>query len=768
MNIGNVNQVKEVGLQDGSILYFGKWKTDGGRYYTASAYSRCYFTFYGGTVKAYAITGAGKGLCRVLLDGEYQTTVDCYGEHEEKTCIFEKSGIPGTAAHNLVVIAGREKNERASGNALEIAGFAAEAPFNYPEELKRRMNTEYAAILKNLKPWKDPGQWRPVPYAAVMPERGVKLLPGIVRKVYDTSIRNIKHNAALPYYCEGKPVDFLTGDDRSHPGWSGWLPGSNEGRMLAGAAGALRWEEDPELRAIVDRIIGDIKARVRDDGYFNYYSEEASYVPDHTMENWTDHTQIPNADAVFSERKNYDRVFWTRGMLAAITAGNPDAPALLRRMYDWFNKQERHLTHILLGGNSTNGTPGGPLVYHSAVGKPDDIITSMRYFDQDYWFEALAERQPLAFSHYPGERPHCYTLLPLEAVADEYRATGDEKYLNTLLGAWDVYHDHYKHSGGPTAICEMHGPYPPGTRYITTGHNGETCGGVFWGWINQRLVQLYPQEEKYIAQIEEFIYNILCNCRDERGYTRYHIRLHGKKDGAGNENSCCQVSSTIAISSIPQYIYLTSHDTVFVNLFIPSEFNSDFGRLTMETDFPASGKVTIRVDPAHDRRFTVSIRAPYWINGSMAVSVNGNMADSGIANSSIADSIIANSNIADDSSAGGRIAINRLWKKGDVISFTIPYGLRLIHYTGTDQAEDNSSRYTLLYGPVLMALDADCKDAETIPRIKGKPEDLIASLKPAPDNPLRFPVPGTPYTYMPYWDAKDEGFTCLPVIEEGP
>ncbi|MDR2135347.1 MAG: glycoside hydrolase family 127 protein [Treponema sp.] len=741
MNIANENRLKKAGADDDSVLYFGNWER--GR--TASAYSRCYFSFYGGTVKAYAIAGPGKGICSVLLDGEYQAAVDCYGEREETICIFEKSGIPGAAAHNLVVIAGREKNERSTGAALEIAGFAAEAPVNYPGELKRRMNTEYAAIRKNLKPWKDPGQWRPVPYAAVMPERGVRLLPGIVRNVYDKNIENIKYNAALPDYCEGEPMDFLTGEARSHAGWSGWLPGSNEGRMLAGAAGALRWEEDGELRAIVNRIIGDIKARMRDDGYFNYYPEEISYVPDHTMEQWADHTQTPNNDAVFSERKNYDRVFWTRGMLAAMAAGNPDAPALLRRMYDWFNKQEQHLTHILLGGNSTNGTPGGPLVYHSAVGKPDDIITSMRYFDQDYWFAAFAERQPLAFSHYPGERPHCYALLPLEALADEYRATGDQKYLDALLGAWDIYHDHYKHAGGPTAICEMHGPYPPGTRYITTGHNGETCGSVFWGWINQRLAQLYPREEKYIAQIEEVVYNTLCNCRDKRGHTRYHIRLHGKKDGAGNSNSCCQVSSTMAISSIPQYIYLASRDTVFVNLFIPSEFDSEFGKLTMLTDFPASGAVTIRVDPARDgERFAVSLRAPHWINGSMAVSVNGSFAAS--------------------ASAGGRITLNRPWRNGDTISFTIPYGFRLVHYTGTDQAE--GPRYTLLYGPLLMALAADCRDAGTVPRIRRKPEDLAASLKPAPDKPLHFPVPGTAYTYLPYWDAGDEGFTCLPVIEE--
>jgi DUF1680 family protein len=438
-------------------------------------------------------------------------------------------------------------------------------------------------------------------------------------------------------------------------------------------------------------------------------------------------------------------------MLAAIQAGNPDAPVLLRRMYDWFNRQEQHLTHILLGANATNGTPGGPLVYHSEVGKPEDIITSMRYFDQDYWFKAFAEGQPMAFSHYPGERPHCYDLLPVEAIADEYIATGEQKYYDALMGAWEIYHRYYKHTGGLTGICEANGPYPPGTLYITTGHNGETCGSVFWAWINQRLAQLYPNEEKYIAQIEEAIYNTLCNCRDERGYTRYHIRMHGEKNGAGNENTCCQVSSTIMISSLPQYIYLSNSEGIFVNLFIPSRLDSDFGRLTMETKFPQSGAVSIVVEPRREGdRFAVSIRAPGWSAGPVTALVNGDPAGTAC--------------------GGERIVLNRAWKNGDVISFTIPLGFRLLRYTGTDQAEDNLPRYTLLYGPLLMALDAAGSapkaDDEYIPRLRTTPEKLIASLKPAKDKELHFPVPGTDYVIMPCWDAKEDGFTCAPLIGE--
>jgi DUF1680 family protein len=737
----------KAGAHDKSINYIGAWEYDGKRRYTAGIFKKCIFTFYGPEVKVYVFAGPSGGICEIWLDGEYLASTDCYAEERTEVCVFEKCGLTGAAPHNLLVLVTGEKNKKSSGITLEIAGFAAPVPVDYFAELKRRCDTEYAAIRGSLKTWKESGAWKPVTGEAEMPNRGVVLLPGLVRRVYDLNIENIKYDAGIPDYCEGPPPDHIGGKDKSRPGWSGWLPASNEGRMLGGAAGALRWEEDPELRHIVDRIIGDIKGRMRDDGYYNYYPENESYDLAFSMDEWTDRSVFPGHAGIFSERKNYDRVFWARGMLAAIQAGNPEAPELLRRMCDWFNQQRKYLTTMLLGGNSTNGIPGGPLVYQSEVGKPDDLIITQRYFDQDYWMETLAERQPLAFTAYPGERPHCYTLLSIEAIADEYMATGDEKYYRALMGAWDIYHRYYKHVGGPTAICEIDGPYPPGSYLISTGHNGETCGHVFWGWINRRLMQLYPREEKYIAQVEELIYNTLINCRNEKGHTRYHIRLHGKKNPAENVNSCCQVSSTIAISSIPQYIYLINGFGIFVNLFIPSRYDSEFGTLTMETDFPNSGSVSITVDPVRDgERFDVNLRIPEWALKDVTVLVNGGIAGTG--------------------RSGERLCLNRAWKGGDRISFTIPFGLRLFRYTGTDQSPDNRPRYTMLYGPILMALNApECKDGGTIPRIGMDTGELIRRLQPAKDKPLHFPVPGTAYTFMPYWDAGEEGFTCVPVIE---
>jgi hypothetical protein len=692
------------------------------------------------------------------VDGLKEAAADCYAEKPGPVCIYKRDGLGEGVIHNLVLVNTGAKNAASRGTILETDCFKAPSPVDYRAELKAQYFTEYQIIHDNEKPWKPIETWKPVPYKAVMPERGVRLTGGVVRRLFDQNIAEVKYDFQIPHYCEGDPKEDLPEEDlRKLPCWSGWLAASNEGRMLAGAAGALRWEKDPELQEIVNKILKDIKGRMRDDGYYNYYPEENSYARVHVIENWIDRTTWCYGDAEYTERKNYDRVFWTRGLLTALMAGNLEAGTLLRRFYDWFNKQEKYLVDILRSANSANGVPGNPLVYLSPIGRAADMVTSQRYMDQDFWLKALGDGQPLAPVDYPGDRPHCYTLLTVEAFAYEYVATGDDRYYKALMGAWEIYNRYYKHAGGYISIGELSGPYcAPGSNFISTHGTGETCGQVFWAWINQILMQLYPQEEKYTAQVEEVLYNTLvCGKVEGRIGNTGYISLHGKKGGFTNGNGCCQVSACIVDSAIPQWIYMTSETAVYVNLFAASVFDSPFGKITMETDFPYSGKVDIQIEPLPGApRFELSIRSPYWALADVDVYVNGALASSG--------------------RPGERIALNRQWQEGDRVSFTLPVGPRLIKYTGVDQSPDGKSRYTMLYGPVLMAYtDPLCIGDDYIPHIAMEPEELLKSLKASPGKPgkagmsLRLAVPGTDNAFVPYWEAPNEGFNCVPVIENG-
>jgi DUF1680 family protein len=86
-------------------------------------------------------------------------------------------------------------------------------------------------------------------------------------------------------------------------------------------------------------------------------------------------------------------------------------------------------------------------------------------------------------------------------------------------------------------------------------HTSETCGSVFWVNINEKLMHLYPDEEKYAAEIEKTIYNVIMAAQDSNGYIRYHNKLHDRKEEAKCINTCCEVSSTGLIGKLPEYLY---------------------------------------------------------------------------------------------------------------------------------------------------------------------------------------------------------------------
>ena len=707
------------------ILYFGNWSSisEGGEdyHFSNTQYNAFEFSFKGPIVKWIGSKRRNHGYVDVYIDGEFQQTVDCYSPTTLTDVVkFQKTGLSANRIHTLRVVVRKDRNPDATDCCQDVTCIQSVTPVSYPAEIAKSMTLEYAQIQNGTKAYLAPDSWSPVPNAANAPASGVTLGPGVFNDTFNRNIDYLNHCFLSPTYCDGI-------------GWSQWLPASNEGRMLAGAGNTLRWGERADMRNIVDTIVSDIKDRMRDDGYYNYYDESDSYALNSGRN---------------SERKNYDRVFWTRGLLAAGLAGNPMAYSLLRRMYDWFNNSP-YLPWILLGSNATNGLPGGPLMYLSPAGRDDDLLVTERYYDQDYWMNELKNKEPLCLSHYPGERPHCYDLLGLEAFVDEYRATGARKYIDAAKGGWDIYKNNFKHVGGATAICEGDGPYPPKSYYITTGHNGELCGSVFWVNVNSKLLQLYPTEEKYAAEIEESIYNVIMATQDSRGYKRYHNRLQSNKGDPGCKGTCCEVSSTGLIARLPELIYSTCVDGLYVNLYASSGITwaqgGDDVTLSTTTNFPFDPAVSMKISTPTPKPMNIRIRVPSWAKGEMKV-VSGSDYASG--------------------TPGSYISLKRTWSDGDTISFKLPIGFTAVKYTGLDQIEGNYDRYALMYGPILMALQGDLNGPRGVPQIAVAPDDLPGLLTPVEGNPLEYNIRGYPgYEYMPYWKINTESFTCFPVVQ---
>jgi DUF1680 family protein len=581
----------------------------------------------------------------------------------------------------------------------------------------------------NVIPSKD---WKRVYLPAHAPTGNVHVADGLFKTAMDDNSAYLQNNYSVDELIRpfreraGKPIP--AGLPAPIPFWDTDLPGANAGRFMMGAGNTLRWMEVPDLRTKLNAVVNGISDCRESNGYIMGYPENTIF---------------------YSERGAYTRSWVTHGLIAAGRAGNPKAYPLLRGFYDWFD-QNPYLPELLRrAGQGVQGQIADTEMYFTPVGKPKDIQVVQRYFQEDYWMNELAARDPAGIWQYPYDHPHNYLITDLEAYMDQYLATGDVKYLNASLGGWQLYHDDWMHIGGSVAITEGDS-YPPKSYYLSPP-TGELCGSGFWILFNQRFSLLHPDQENYVSEIEKSIYNVgLANQVGSQGY-RYHADLLGKKEGplwgTFAKSTCCEGQGTRLIGSLPEYIYSLANDGVYVRLYSSStvewkQGSTDFG-LRMVTTFPYSPDVKMSVTVAGPASSVIRIRVPSWASHDMPILVNGKVKFNG--------------------KPGSYAALSRVWKNGDTISFTLPMAFRYTRYTGVD-AIPGHERYALEYGPILMALTGPLDGGNGV-TLGATPQQLIQTLRPIAGEPLHFAVAGdSTHQYMPYWQVQNETFTCFPVM----
>ncbi|MBP1666860.1 MAG: hypothetical protein H6Q23_1720, partial [Bacteroidetes bacterium] len=574
------------------------------------------------------------------------------------------------------------------------------------------------------------GQWKPVIYKAQAPKGGVEIGEGLFRKTMENNISYLMNSFTFDELVRnfrvkaGKPVQPL--EDRLNNFWFVDLPGQEAGRFLMGVGNTLRWIENADMRERMNKIVDVIDECKEPDGYIMAYPK----------------------NKIFSgEYGAYTRSWVTHGLIEAGYAGNEKAFPLLRGFYDWFNTSVYLPEMLRRAGQGTQGIIPSTRVYFTPVGKSQDIHTVQRYFQENYWMEQMADRDVKAIWLYPYDRPHNYLLTGIEPYLDLYRATGEKKYLDAASGAWDLYHDNWEHIGGSIAICEGTDLYPPKSYYLHRS-TGELCGSVFWSFLNQRFHLLNPEEEKYVAEIEKSIYNnLIANQVGDKGI-RYHSVLVDHKDLNNRQpfamSTCCEGQGTRMMGALPEFIYSLTDDGIYVNLYTTSSIRNitQEGALKLEmvTRFPYENGVTLKISTDMPHFSKIRIRIPSWASKKMTVKVNGRVFISG--------------------APGTYITINRQWKDGDVISFSLPASFRMTKYEGADK--EYIGRSAIEYGPVLMAC-VNMKGEKENLILQSDREKLLKNLKAIPGKPLHYTVKGiNDFVFMPYFEVQDEPFTCFP------
>ena len=313
-------------------------------------------------------------------------------------------------------------------------------------------------------------------------------------------------------------------------------------------------------------------------------------------------------------------------------------------------------------------------------------------------------------------------------TADVGSLTGDMAYMNAMKSVWeDVVERNMYLTGGIGSSGNNEGfthdyDLPNQSAYC------ETCasvGMVFW---NQRMAQL-SGDGRYVDVLEKSLYNAaldgLSLSGDRFFYDNPLASMGQNARSAWFGTACCPANIARLVASLGNYIYGRSDNSVWVNLFVNSNTRMSIGKdsvsVATETNYPWEGKVVLRIDPDTKQQFNIMIRMPGWARGEaspgalyrfvqdkpkqIALMVNGEKTETKIEN--------------------GYVSINRVWKKGDQISFS--FSMETLQIRAMDSLRNDVNQIAIQRGPFIYCIEG-ADNAGSVWNVLVKPHTVFKEV----------------------------------------
>ena len=291
-------------------------------------------------------------------------------------------------------------------------------------------------------------------------------------------------------------------------------------------------------------------------------------------------------------------------------------------------------------------------------------------------------------------------------AADVAAQTGDAGYMKAMRTVWEdvVYRNMYITGGigsaGSNEGFSIDYDLPNEQAYC------ETCasvGMVFW---NQRMNSMTGNAE-YIDVLERSLYNgaldglSLSGDRFFYGNPLASRGQHYRREWFGT--ACCPANIARMIASLGDYVYAKSDDAIYVNLFVGSNTtiplkNGNVG-VKMQTNYPWDGNMKLTIDPVKNSKFNLYLRIPGWAQGQTSTNKLYDFSDFGSA------IIYLKVNGKDESlrMENGYIIINREWKKGDVVEYTLPMQTNKV--IAREELKQDKGRIAIQRGPIVYCIE---------------------------------------------------------------
>ena len=308
---------------------------------------------------------------------------------------------------------------------------------------------------------------------------------------------------------------------------------------------------------------------------------------------------------------------------AYVYGGSSDAKELFRKLADWSvnvvsNVSDSNMQSVL--DTEHGGMNESMLDAYQLFGDEKYLNAAKKYTHRTM----LNGMQSLNTTFLDGK--HANTQVPKYIGMERIGEQGNAQYVTAAKNFWtDVTQNRTVCIGG-NSVSEHFLARANANRYIDLLDGPESCNTNNMLKLSEMMADR-TGDAKYADFYEQAVWNHILSTQDPTtgGYVYFTtLRPQGYRiySQVNQGMWCCVGTGMENHSKYGHFIYThDGSDVLYVNLFIPSQLQSDDFVITQETTFPNSATTELTVGKAG--HYTIAIRHPQWAGKNFTWTVNG-------------------------------------------------------------------------------------------------------------------------------------------------
>jgi DUF1680 family protein len=526
-------------------------------------------------------------------------------------------------------------------------------------------------------------QSQPVPQQKVFPFalNQVTLLAGPFKSAMDRKcsyLLFLDNNRLL--YSFRANYTLSTQGATQYGGWESMdIRGHTTGHMLSALAQAYQSTGDARYKAKADSLVTELQKCQNAAVSAGFGAGYLAAIPESYV------NTLLNLGNIWAPLYNIHKTF--AGLLDCYRLlNNTTALDIATKLGDWAYTKLSPYTHAQFQSfwndrQSAAGEYGG---FNESLAELYKITGSAKYLTAAHFFDHDKLFNPCLTGKDSLNGLHANTSIPeIIGALKIYETSGDTNSCKIAQNFFSIVIGARTYINGGNSQAEYFRA-PNAIASLLTDDNCETCNVYNMLKLSRQLFFFDPLP-KYMDYYERALYNQILASQDTtsvNGHCTYFqpMRSGGIKTYQSdlNDFKCCDGTGLENHTKYGGNIFFYSGDTLYVNLFIPSQLNWTAKGITvrMDTRYPNSDTVLLTI--TGNAYMPIKVRVPFWLRRSMEVRINGTLQPR-------------------INTSSTYVAYNTTWTGSGTIELVMPQTLRF------EKTPDNTNIGGVMYGAQLLA-----------------------------------------------------------------